>query len=102
MKTLKALLAPLEDLATRQRVLAERAMNKTLEGGCQVPIGSYAVIQDDQLHLRGLVGAVDGSKIIRNEITGSLDQGEALGQQLAQSLLEQGAAEILKQVYDQQ
>jgi len=99
---IKALLAPLEDLATRQRVLAERAMNKTLEGGCQVPIGSYAVIQGDQLHLRGLVGAVDGSEIIRSEITGSLDQGEALGQQLAQTLLSQGAADILKQVYDNQ
>ncbi|WDE05490.1 hydroxymethylbilane synthase [Thalassomonas viridans] len=99
---IKALLAPLEDLATRQRVLAERAMNKALEGGCQVPIGSYAVIQDNRLYLRGLVGAVDGSKIIRSELTGSLEQGEALGEQLAQALLSQGAAEILKQVYDQQ
>ncbi|WDD99010.1 hydroxymethylbilane synthase [Thalassomonas actiniarum] len=98
--TIKALLAPLEDLATRQRVLAERAMNKALEGGCQVPIGSYAVIQGDQLYLRGLVGAVDGSKIIRSEITGSLEQGEDLGEQLAQTLLSQGAAAILKQVYD--
>ncbi|WP_281559161.1 hydroxymethylbilane synthase [Thalassomonas sp. RHCl1] len=98
--TIKALLAPLEDLATRQRVLAERAMNKALEGGCQVPIGSYAVIREDQLYLRGLVGAVDGSKIIRSEITGSLEQGEDLGEQLAQTLLSQGAAEILKQVYD--
>ncbi|WDE11770.1 hydroxymethylbilane synthase [Thalassomonas haliotis] len=101
-EAIKALLAPLEDLATRQRVLAERAMNKALEGGCQVPIGSYAVIQGDQLYLRGLVGAVDGSEIIRSEITGSLDQGEELGEQLAQTLLSQGAKAILKQVYDNQ
>ena len=100
--SIKALLAPLEDLVTRQRVLAERAMNKALEGGCQVPIGSYAVIKNQQLYLRGLVGAVDGSKIIRSEVSGTVEQGETLGEQLAQTLLEQGAESILKQVYENQ
>ena len=99
----KALLAPLEDTTTRIRVLAERAMNKALEGGCQVPIGSYAIIentpQGQQLYLRGLVGAVDGSKIIHSEVRGSVEQGEALGDALAQTLLAQGADVILKQVY---
>lgn len=100
--TIKALLAPLEDNHTRLRVLAERAMNKALEGGCQVPIGAYALIEENEIYLRGLVGAVDGSKIIHNEIRGNLDQGEAIGLQLAQTLLNAGADEILKQVYEQQ
>jgi hydroxymethylbilane synthase len=100
--TIKALLAPLEDANTRLCVLAERAMNRALQGGCQVPIGSYAVIEKQRLYLRGLVGAVDGSEIINNDIRGELDQGESMGQQLALSLLEQGADQILQQVYDSQ
>lgn len=97
----KALLSPLEDTNTRLRVLAERAMNRALQGGCQVPIGSYAVIEDQQLYLRGIVGAVDGSQIIASEIRGALDQGEVIGEQLAQCLLSQGADKILQQVYEQ-
>lgn len=101
-ETVKALLAPLEDKTTRLRVLAERAMNKALEGGCQVPIGAYAVIDNDEIYLRGLVGAVDGSEIIHSEIRGTLDQGEQLGNSLAQTLLSKGADVILKQVYADQ
>lgn len=99
--TVKALLAPLECKATRVRVLTERAMNKALEGGCQVPIASYSVISTDgkEVHLRGLVGAIDGSEIIESEITGPIEQGEALGNTLAQELLSRGADEILQQVY---
>ena len=99
--TIKALLAPLECSTTRIRVLTERAMNKALEGGCQVPIASYSVISADgkDVHLRGLVGAVDGSEIIESEITGPVDQGETLGNNLAQELLSRGADKILQQVY---
>ncbi|PCI55746.1 MAG: hydroxymethylbilane synthase [Gammaproteobacteria bacterium] len=99
--TIKALLAPLECNTTRIRVLTERAMNKALEGGCQVPIASYSVISADgkDVHLRGLVGAVDGSEIIKSEITGPVEQGEVLGNTLAQELLSRGADKILKQVY---
>lgn len=100
-ETIKSLLAPLECKETRTRVLAERAMNKALEGGCQVPIGSYAIIENDQVFLRGLVGATDGSKILHDEITGATTDAEKLGHTLAQKLLAQGADEILKQVYDQ-
>lgn len=100
---IKTLLAPLEHKETRVRVLAERAMNRTLEGGCQVPIGSYAVITNEQLHIRGLVGAIDGSTILHSEISGNLAQDtEALGTVLAQQLLDLGADDILKQVYEQQ
>ncbi|MDO6445254.1 hydroxymethylbilane synthase [Colwellia sp. 1_MG-2023] len=100
--TIKALLAPLGCETTRIRVLAERAMNRALEGGCQVPIGSYAVIENKQVYLRGLVGAVDGSKIITDNVTGATDNAEQLGLTLAEKLLAQGADVILKQVYEQQ
>ncbi len=98
----KALLAPLEHKLTRIRVLAERAMNRALEGGCQVPIGSYAVIENNEIYLRGLVGAIDGSKILHGDIKGSINDGEALGNSLAEQLLAAGADVILKQVYEQQ
>ena len=99
--TIKALLAPLECSATRSRVLAERAMNKALEGGCQVPIASFSLLSTDgkTIHLRGLVGAIDGSEMIESEITGPVEQGEALGERLAQELLSRGADKILQQVY---
>lgn len=100
--TIKALLAPLECTTTRQRVLAERAMNRALEGGCQVPIGSYAEISDQILHLRGLVGAVDGSEILQSEVSGHVDKAEELGLELAKQLLAQGADKILKSVYESQ
>ncbi|GAA6205731.1 MULTISPECIES: hydroxymethylbilane synthase [Thalassotalea] len=101
-QTIKALLAPLGCETTRIRVLAERAMNRALEGGCQVPIGSYAVIDNKQVYLRGLVGAVDGSKIITDNVTGDIADAEQLGLTLAEKLLAQGADVILKQVYEQQ
>lgn len=100
--TIKALLAPLECKTTRMRVLAERAMNRALEGGCQVPIGSYAEINGQDIHLRGLVGAIDGSEILRNEISGNTADAETLGFKLAEQLLAQGADRILKSVYEAQ
>ena len=99
--TIKALLAPLACEETRIRVIAERAMNRALEGGCQVPIGSYAVLNGQELHLRGLVGAVDGSKILTGEVHGKLTEAEQLGNQLAEDLLAKGADKILRQVYQQ-
>lgn len=95
----KGLLAPLEHNETRIRVNAERAMNRRLEGGCQVPIGAYALVDGDQVHLRGLVGAVDGSEILRAEISGKAADAQTLGTQLAEQLLEMGADKILADVY---
>ena len=94
-----ALLKPLEHHKTRQRVTAERAMNLALQGGCQVPIGSYSIFKQDKLFLRGLVGSVDGTKIIRKEITGNPEDAEQMGLSLAKQLLESGAHEILAEVY---
>jgi hydroxymethylbilane synthase len=95
----KALLAPLEHTQTRIRVNAERSMNRYLEGGCQVPMGAYALVDGEQVHLRGLVGAVDGSEILRDEVTGHVNDAEKLGIELAKKLLAQGADKILAEVY---
>ena len=94
------LLAPLHHAATATRVTAERAMNRRLEGGCQVPIACYAeLVGDDRLRLRGLVGRPDGSSILRAELSGPADAAESLGVSVAEELLAQGAAGILAEVY---
>jgi hydroxymethylbilane synthase len=94
-----ALLAPLNHAATRICVSAERAMNAALEGGCQVPIGGYAVLEGETLYLRGLVGDPDGSQVIRGEIRGAPADAERLGAALAAELLGRGARAILDKVY---
>ncbi|MBV1787885.1 hydroxymethylbilane synthase [Marinobacterium sp. D7] len=95
------LLKPLNHTETAYRVLAERAMNRRLEGGCQVPIGCYATLNEsgDQLWLRGLVGRPDGTEVLRDEIRGPVDQAEQLGITLAERLLAAGADKILQEVY---
>ena len=98
-ETAQALLAPLHDLLTAEQVLAERALNRRLQGGCQVPIACYAIHQQDQLWLRGLVGAPDGSQMLFDEIRGTPAEGETLGVQLAERLLAAGADKILAEVY---
>ncbi|MGL6262088.1 hydroxymethylbilane synthase [Vibrio sp. WXL103] len=95
------LLEPLNHVDTHTRVAAERAMNLTLEGGCQVPIGSYALLEGDQLWLRALVGEPDGSKIVRGEIRGHRDEATQLGTTLAKQLLDDGAKAILERLYQE-
>lgn len=93
------LLAPLHHEPTAQRVRAERAVNRHLQGGCQVPIACYAdFTAEGALYLRALVGSPDGSKVLRAEATGDPLKGEAIGVAVATSLLEQGAGAILAQV----
>ena len=86
---------------TAQRVTAERAMNLRLQGGCQVPIACYAehVAEGARLRLRGLVGKPDGSVILRAEAEAAVAEAQQLGEQVADQLLEQGAADILAAVY---
>ena len=95
----KQLLAPLADAETTCCVLAERTMNNHLQGGCQVPIGGYAVLQQGQLYLRALVGNVDGSQIIRAEGKSAVKNADVLGVQIAEQLLAQGADKILQSIY---
>lgn len=93
------LLAPLRCDDTWITVSAERALNKRLAGGCQVPIAAYALLNDGTIWLRGLVGRPDGSEMLRAEITGKAEDAEALGIALAEDLLAQGADKILADVY---
>jgi hydroxymethylbilane synthase len=74
-------------------------MNTRLEGGCQVPIGSYAELEGDTLWLRALVGAPDGSQMVRGERRGPAFEAESMGISLAEELLNGGAREILQEVY---
>lgn len=96
---IRDLIMPLIHAPTTTRVLAERAFNTRLNGGCQVPIGGYALLKDDgTLWLRGMVGRPDGSHTLRDEITGTATEGEALGIALAERMLTAGADKILAEV----
>ncbi|WP_095162543.1 hydroxymethylbilane synthase [Pseudomonas sp. Irchel 3F5] len=94
-----ALLAPLHHADTADRVTAERALNKHLNGGCQVPIACYAVLEGEQLWLRGLVGEPAGGKLLTAQARAPRQDAEALGIKVAEDLLGQGAEDILKAVY---
>ena len=96
---LHALLAPLNDEDSALRVRAERALNTHLNGGCQVPIACYAERADGQLWLRGMVGNPDGTLLLTAQASGADSAPEALGIQVAEDLLAQGAQAILDAVY---
>jgi len=85
---------------TACRVVAERAVNARLQGGCQVPIASFAELDGEELYLRALVGNLEGTQIIRSEIRGERSQAEQLGLTVAEDLLSQGAEEILSALRD--
>jgi hydroxymethylbilane synthase len=93
-----SLIEPLDHPPTRQAARAERAFLRCLEGGCQVPIGAYAVVRRGELHLRGLVATLDGARVLRDAIRGPADSAAQLGTALAERLLAAGGAEILEEV----
>ncbi|WP_419812289.1 hydroxymethylbilane synthase [Bacterioplanoides sp.] len=93
------LIKPLAHAPTAACVLAERALNRRLQGGCQVPIAAYAELDGEQLALRGLVGSVDGAQMLRTGQNGLAADAEAIGIAAAEHLLQQGAGKILQQVY---
>ena len=84
---------------TYNAVLAERALLKTLEGGCQVPIGAFAEIKHNGLYIDALVGSLDGSITYRKKIRGSKNNPEKLGKKLADDLMKAGAKIILEEIY---
>jgi hydroxymethylbilane synthase len=96
---MNALIAPLHCEKTAATVKAERALNKRLAGGCQVPIAGYAMLEDDQIWLRGLVGRPDGQATLYAEQRGDMKDAEAMGVAVAEALLSQGADQILAEVY---
>ena len=94
-----ALLSCLNDEDTSIRVRAERAFNHRLEGGCQVPIAGFAMLEGDKLWLRGLVASPDGTETINGEIHGAASSAESLGRTLAEDLLSRGADKVLAALY---
>ena len=94
----EALIAPLACPRSSARVLAERAFNRRLEGGCQVPIAAYATLEGRELSLRGLVASLDGARVLRAQVRGRAEDAEPLGAEAAAAVLEQGAGEILERV----
>ena len=96
------LISILDHPTTRYRVLAERALNHGLNGGCQVPIACHATVNGDELHLRALVGEPDGSNIVSGEKSGNVNDAETIGTELANELLAKGAKAILDRLYAEQ
>jgi len=99
---INALVDRLNDGETVTRTRAERAFLAHLEGGCQVPIAAYATLSGERLTLKGLVGEVDGSLVLRDQIEGAASDAAALGVALAEKLLAAGGRAILDRLYNRQ
>jgi len=96
-----SLLKALEHQPTAQRCYAERAFLRELEGGCQVPIGVNTSLQDGTLTLTGIVASLDGQTLVQDTLTAPANQAEQLGIDLANRLKQQGAQEILNEIFTQ-
>jgi hydroxymethylbilane synthase len=94
---LRGLVQPLNHLPTKRAVSAERAFLSALGGGCTVPVAAHATVADGRLNLQGMVADVDGGKVIRDSLSGSIARPEDIGRRLAQRILRQGAAQILRE-----
>ena len=90
-----SVLAPLNHAETAACVEAERGMSRALAGSCTVPLGAYAQIQNNTLNIIGFVASVDGKAMVKEQVSGTPDEAEKLGQLLAQKLVDLGAAKIL-------
>lgn len=90
------LVATISDPEASAALTAERAVLTALGGGCQVPIGAYAEIADQRLHLRAIVASLDGTQLLRREASAAIDSGDALGREVARGLLGEGAGPILE------
>lgn len=87
----------LDHFPTRQAVIAERALLRVLDGGCQVPVGAHATYDADGVHLNAVVARPDGAEIVRGQLGGR--DPEKVGMALGRTLLDEGAREILREVY---
>ncbi|WP_373533778.1 hydroxymethylbilane synthase [Microcoleus sp.] len=94
-----AVIKALEHTETAQRCYAERAFLRELEGGCQVPIGVNTKIENGQLTLTGMVSSLDGQRFVKDTVSGAAETAEMLGIDLAHRLREQGASEILEEIF---
>ena len=94
-EAVRGLLGPLHDEETATEVAAERALLDALGGGCQVPLGAHAVVNNGSLELAAVVVSPDGRRAIKARQTDTPDQAETLGRKTAQELLAEGAREIM-------
>jgi hydroxymethylbilane synthase len=92
-----ALVSRLDDPRTRAAVLAERALLRSLGGGCQVPIAAHATVEGGRLALDGLVATPDGAEVLRDRVEGDAADAAGLGEALAARLLERGASRLLSE-----
>lgn len=95
---IKKIVSGIDDTQTRIAVEAERALLAKLQGGCQVPIGAYAQIRGDEVHLEAIIITLDGDHAIRDEHSGPLNQASKIGDALAQRMLEDGGMKILNEI----
>ena len=98
-ETLQPILNAMEDLETRLTVTAERALLARLEGSCQVPIAGHGILEQDRLHVTGLVADLGGKTVIRDSLEGPPQDAQRIGTELADMLLKKGAKEILDKLY---
>ena len=92
------LLHTLDHKDTNTTVLSERSLLASLNGSCQVPIGGYARFDGDRLLLKGLIGSLDGRRIVSDSISGSAEEAEQIGSELGRRLLASGGAAILEEI----
>jgi hydroxymethylbilane synthase len=92
------LVRPLNHLPTSQATIAERAVLREFEGGCQVPVGAYAIIENNVMTIVAMVGSLDGRKIVRKSLSGSPSIAERLGFDLAHEIFARGGKEILEEI----
>jgi hydroxymethylbilane synthase len=92
------LVSSLDDTETRNAIIAERALLKAVEGGCQVPLGAWARMERDQMVMEACVCSIDGTQCIRQRASAAPDQAAQLGEHLANLLFENGADTILQEL----
>lgn len=92
------LLPAIDDADAAAALRSERTVVARLGGGCQMPIGAMAAMVDNGLNLLGVVASADGRRIVRASASGSRDEAEAIGQEVADELLRAGAGDILADV----
>lgn len=97
-KEVRDMLAFLNDLPTKQATDAERAFLGLIEGGCQVPIGVHAEVENDNVKIEAVIASLDGSKVLRNNITGPAATAADLGRKLGQQMLAEGGEHILADI----
>lgn len=98
---IEAMVAKINDTDTLIATDAERAFLRTLEGGCQIPVGSYTQIEGDKFHMTGFVSSIDGSQFLKETIEGNVDQAVELSIRLGSTLFSRGGNEILKAIRDE-